>query len=651
MKISFNNPAWVRIRATLKSAPSLVVIAVLILYPLTALFIQIIFPSLFDYHTSWRPSFLPLFQVFEDQGNVAALLNSLVIGLGSALIATIIGTVTAFGSQRAPRTMRLLLDLAVWLIFFAPSYVIAQGWLILMQSDGILAQLFNLPPGWSNWFFTPAGLIAAMSLRYFPFVHLAMTQAIANVGDELSVSARMLGAGKTRIFWRITLPLLAPALMAGASIAFAEGFGDFGFAAAITPQMQIPLLSYQIYSALNEAPVNYSAAAGLSLLLVAVTAVVLVLQFRFLKTRNYATLSTHTRRAAHAPQKLTPISAIAFVIALLAIALPLGATICASLWRHWANGVAASNWSVYHYAQALQNGSQGLQALSASLAYAAIAAGATMLLGLVMALQAMFGKSLVSRAVNVLTIATIAVPGLVLAAGFVFAWNADWLIPIHLVLYGTAICLDMAYIAGSLPYAIRLQIGALSQVSANLFTAAKVLGAKNARVIRVIILPLVDATVVSTFFLTFTGVLFELPASSLLYPAGSPPLPVLIASKFNAFEWSQGSALTVIGMAIVLSIYGLGRYFVARLLLRRDYAAAVATQAAGPSAVSHSVQPAQRAVGRAAQPAQTTAGNTVQPAQSVVSHAAQPGQRAVSHSAQPAQLPLPDETRPARGME
>ena len=589
MKISYNNSAWVRIRATLMSAPSLVVIAILILYPLAALFIQIVFPHLFDYHTSWRPSLQPFTQVFADPANLTALLNSLFIGLGAAFIATIIGTVTAFGSHRAPRTMRLLLDLTVWLIFFAPSYVIAQGWLILMQSGGILAQLFNLPPGWSNWFFTPEGLIVVMSLRYFPFVHLAMTQAIANVGDELSGSARMLGAGKHRIFWRITLPLLAPALMAGASIAFAEGFGDFGFAAAITPQMQIPLLSYQIYAALNEAPVNYSAAAGLSLLLVAVTAAVLALQFRFLKTRSYATLSTHTRRQTFASQRLTPISVVSFVIVLLAIGLPMIATISASLWRHWADGIAASNWSVDHYTQALQNGGQGLQALSASLAYAGIAAVATMLLGLIMALQVTFGKSLVSRAVNVLTIATIAIPGLVLAAGFVFAWNADWLIPIHLVLYGTVICLDMAYIAGSLPYAIRLQIGALTQVSANLFTAAKVLGAKNATVIRTIILPLVDATVVSTFFLTFTGVLFELPASSLLYPAGAPPLPVLIASKFNAFEWAQGSALTVIGMTIVLVIYGLGRYFATRLLRRRDIATS-APPAVVRKAVDHSGQ-------------------------------------------------------------
>jgi iron(III) transport system permease protein len=80
-----------------------------------------------------------------------------------------------------------------------------------------------------------------------------------------------------------------------------------------------------------------------------------------------------------------------------------------------------------------------------------------------------------------------------------------------------------------------------------------------------IVLPLVSATTVSTFFLTLTDTMFELPASSLLYPAGYPPFPVVVQGKFNAFQWGEGSALSVVGMVIVFGLYAVGRFIANRL--------------------------------------------------------------------------------------
>ncbi len=543
------------------AAPSLLVLVVLIVYPMGSLLIQIVFPHLFDLNMSFTPSIKPFLQVFTSKDNLMSVVNSFGIGLVAALFAMVLGTLTAFGRAKAPKFLRVVLDGAVWMVFFTPSYIIAEGWIVLMQDGGILAQLFHLQNGWSAWFFTRFGLVLTMGFRYFPFVHMAMEQAIVNVGQEFLNAGRMLGATRAQVFRKVVLPLLTPALLAGGSIAFAEGFGDFGFAAAISPQTHIPLISYQIYSALDQAPVNYSAAAGLSLILMLVVGGTLLLQMWWMGKKAYMTISTSSKVKHAEPTKRISITTIISIgITVFALVLPLGATFLESLSNSDSVGISAGNWSLQNYVQVMRLGSDGTQALTRSFTYALVAAVLTMGIGLFVAHQMAFRKSAATRVLNMVTMATIAIPGVVLAASFIFAWNAVWLIPIHLVLYGTSWCLGMAYVAGHLPYAIRLQLGSMSQLAPNLMTAARVLGAKNRTVLLRVVFPLVRATTISTFFLTFTDTIFELPASSLLYPAGQPPFPVLIDSKFSAFEWGQGAALAIIGLGFVFVSYALGQY-------------------------------------------------------------------------------------------
>jgi iron(III) transport system permease protein len=561
-----------------ESGPSLLLMAILIVYPLFSLLLQIVFPDVFNYHMSWAFSLAPIRQVFDNPLNVESITNSLWIGAVAAIVSVVVGTVTAFGAMRASGVVKKVIDAGVWIIFFAPSYVIASGWVVLLGPGGIAQQGLGLPADAFNWFFTPIGLFLVMGLRYFPFAHFAMTQAIQNIGPEYVNAARMLGARRFTVLRRVWLQLLMPAMLAGASIAFADGFGDFGLAAVITPQMQIPMISYQIYSALYETPVAFSSAAVLSLLVVIVTAGALILQFWWLNKRRYNTLTSSSwLDIAPERRRIGGFTWSALVIVLLGLVLPFGATVVESFWKTQTAGLSWSNWTFSAYTAAFGVGGAGLAALGRSLSYALVAAVAVAVIGLFVAQQMTFAKTATSKVLNILTMSTIAIPGVVLAAGFVFAWNARWLIPLNLVLYGTPICLAMAYVAGHLPYAIRLQLSSLAQVSPNLLTAGQILGAKRHVIVRKIVIPLVRETVISTFLITLTGVIFELPAASLLYPPGQPPFSVLIQSQFNSFEWAQGSALAIVGMVIVIGFYAGGT-----ALLRRGLRAG-GLRSAGPA--------------------------------------------------------------------
>jgi iron(III) transport system permease protein len=100
-------------------------------------------------------------------------------------------------------------------------------------------------------------------------------------------------------------------------------------------------------------------------------------------------------------------------------------------------------------------------------------------------------------------------------------------------------------------YCPRLGIGALEQVGQNMLDAARVQGARLFQLLAHIVAPLLRANLISVWLLVFTGTMFELAASELLYPPGQPTLPVQIVGYFNNFRHGPGMALAMLDVALV----------------------------------------------------------------------------------------------------
>ena len=571
---SFNKKLASTIGEKLDSVLGIFAMTVLVVYSLGALLIQSVFPHIFDKNSSIIPSITNLVNVFTDKTSFLSLYNSLTIGIIASIMAVVLGTFSSIALKNMTPKYAKVFNALIWITFFMPSYVIAEGWILLMQDGGIFSQIFGLHTGWSSLFFTRYGIALIMGLRFFTYVYFTMHQALENIGEELLKAGKIGGASKYQRFFKLTLPLLTPAILAGASIAFAEGFGDFGIAAAITPNSHIPLLTYQIYSSLNQDPVDYSVAASLSVIEVLVTAGVIALQFMLMRKKSYITSPSPRRSQESVEAKNQGKSHWIFLIGMsliiaLSLFLPLVSNLCSSFWKVWGNGISISNWTLTNYKDIISINSDGYSSLLRSITYSIIVTIVAVPFALMVSYQLIFKKSIASKFINILNMSTLAIPGVVLAAGFVFAWNGVWLVPMHLVLYGTPICLAMAYLAGALPYSIRLQSGALSTLPQNLIKAAKTFGANNTKIIFKIIVPLVSTTTISTFFMSFSSIMFELPAASLLYPPGEPPFAVVIQSKFNNSLWSQGSALTMIGILVVLIVFIITRSIIWIITVKR----------------------------------------------------------------------------------
>lgn len=478
------------------------------------------------------------------------------------MLAAIMGTFFAVAVHRKWVYGGKLVSLFIWIIFFTPSYLVAEGWVLTLQDKGVVCELFHLPDGTFKWFFTPVGLICAMAFRMFPVVYLSVRSGLERLGADFEEAARTQGASVFRVWMKIIIPLLFPAILAGATLVFAESVSDFGFAAAMVPQAHIPMLTYSIYTALNQMPVNYSQVGALSFVLIAVIALSLWVQKWILGRGSYSVIQNQIRpyRVERAPSAIW--TAVTFLLLLLVYVLPISGEVMTSILKNSSDGFIASNWTLDHYQSIIQSGSDSYSAIIRSLGLASLTALTVTILGIGLAFVILQKSGMETKILYGLTMSTLAIPGIVLAAGFVFAYNAPYLIPFHLNFYGTLFCLYLAYVAGSLPNSIRLQMAAITQVSPSLLQAGRIHGAGLFRVFRKILFPLISSTTISTLFLIFSHIMFELPSSELLYPPAESVLPVVITKSYTEFKIEDGAALTVFSIGIVLACYGLGQLII-----------------------------------------------------------------------------------------
>lgn len=191
-----------------------------------------------------------------------ATLASLVLGIPLALVLA--------RSQDWPAVPRRLLRALVTVPLVLPPVVGGAALLLLLGRRGLLGQWlpFTLP-------FTPAAVVIAQVFVAMPFLVLAVEGALTSSDRRFELAAATLGASRLTVFRRVTLPLVAPGITAGAVLCFTRALGEFG--ATITFAGNLPGVTQTIpiatYLQLQH---DVPSAIVLSLVLMAVSIGVLV---------------------------------------------------------------------------------------------------------------------------------------------------------------------------------------------------------------------------------------------------------------------------------------------------------------------------------------------------------------------------------------
>jgi spermidine/putrescine transport system permease protein len=154
------------------------------------------------------------------------LLNSFIVGISTACIATIIGTMAALGLSRTPKWFRLPFDALTYVSVIIPELVIALATLVFFAStigrDGVITSATGVEIG-----FGYHTIVAALSLFNISLVLLLVRARLSGM-DRTHVEASYdLYGTPWRTFWQITFPQLLPAIVAGFLLSFTFAFDDY----------------------------------------------------------------------------------------------------------------------------------------------------------------------------------------------------------------------------------------------------------------------------------------------------------------------------------------------------------------------------------------------------------------------------------------
>src|SRR3954454_25277570 len=205
-------------------------------------------------------------EALSDQTITERLRNSLVIAVGNALVACVLGTAVALALSRAPPLVRQPVDAVVYMTLVTPEIVFGISALIFFVQAGI-----------------PLGLktiLAAHAVFNISVVALIVRARFVGMGRDLEEASYDLGVGPVKTFAHVTLPRLAPAIFAGGLLAFTFSFDDFvtSFFVSGAGTTTLPL---RIFSSLRfgvSPLVNATAVMILGMTLVAVGVAYVVLQ-------------------------------------------------------------------------------------------------------------------------------------------------------------------------------------------------------------------------------------------------------------------------------------------------------------------------------------------------------------------------------------
>ncbi len=218
------------------------------------------------------------------------LKNSLFVSTLATIFALLLGIPFAFFLSRYRVPGKGLLKTLGTLPLILPTFIGAEAWLLLLGRNGLFARVFQQVgievPSIYGW----KGIVLVFTLQFFPFIFLMVSAAINAIDRSLEEAATNLGAGRLRVFFTVTLPLITPAILSGALVVFYLCIENFGVPTLIGEDFRV--LSVQAYNEfISEMGGNPSMAGTLSMILLAITLALTVLQKYWVGRKNYAMTS------------------------------------------------------------------------------------------------------------------------------------------------------------------------------------------------------------------------------------------------------------------------------------------------------------------------------------------------------------------------
>jgi len=497
------------------------------------------------------------------------LVNSFIFAGFSALLATALATILAWISIRTNAPGRKIFELTAIVPNIFPPVMLAVSWTILLSPrtgliNRLVMEVFGLSAApldiYSMW-----GMIFVEALITTPLAFLMVSASLYSMDPSLEESARVAGSSNMQIAWRITLPIVRPALLASAMLNFVRAIESFDTPAIIALPARIEVFTTKIYrEAIGAFPPNQNLAAtyGVSLLMITMLFVYFYRRMT-LHSERYVTVTGRGYRPMIIDLGAWRYfaSALAGLILILIVVLPFLVLIYVSF-VSYVHVPGPKTWGLLTFENYLSNltDSRTYEALKNSLFLAVCGATLCMLLAALTAWVTTKTKGMGGAVIEGLSFIPWAFPGTALAIGLLWTY-----VYVPLPIYGTLWILLIGYITRFLPYGLRTMTATIVQVHDDMQQASMVCGAGFLTTFWRILLPLLRPGFVAGWIILATIYLREFSTSVFLYSPGAEPIGPLLYHFYV-----DGNLGPMCSLALIVSVICMSMIVIARRLGRVD---------------------------------------------------------------------------------
>ena len=480
------------------------------------------------------------------------MLNTTIFVLGSSTLSTVLAIFLAYLNTRTDIPFKFLFKIISIIPMMIPHLLFAVSWALLLNpSNGLLnlglMEVFGLDNAPLN-IYSMWGMILIEGLLDLPIAYLIIAPAMASFDVALEESSRVCGASNWRTLFRITLPVLRPAILAAFILGVVRSLASFAVPSVIGMPGRVQVLATHLYEMIATGfATDYgkAAAVGMSVLAASVT---LIVVYRALtaESEKYVTISSRGFRPTviELGKARMPLFGLVGILSLALIVLPVVVLLYTSLvpYSMVPSARAFSMMSLKHWHDVLSD-PISLLALKNSLFLAVVGATLGVILSVFVAYVIVKVKTRASGILDSLSYLSFSFPGIVIGIGFMWFF-------VQTPLYATIWALLLGYIATYLPYGIRPMSSAFIQIHAHLEESSLVCGASPLTTMRRIIVPLLIPGIVSGWILMASMFVRELTLSVVLSRPGTEVLAVQILRFSEDGLWGRLSALGIVMILI-----------------------------------------------------------------------------------------------------
>lgn len=461
-----------------------------------------------------------------DFRQIGLLLNSISLAAGAAFTAILLGATAAFFIERFEFPGKKFARLLLLVPILIPPYIHALSWRFLLVNLKI--------PSYQDFLFTVPAAILILSFAFYPIAFFLISNALKNLDASLE-EASLLFSSRLKTTFKITLPLLAPAVFSAFLFIFLLGLTEFG----VPSFLHINTFVFEIFAQFS-AFFNYGRAFTLSLPLLLITLAVVFAWFLLIKDKPFVILSSSSRPLLPIQVSLpVKISSLAFLIILitLSVFLPLFSLF-------WQAGSFKSFGFALKTSWLIILKTLWLSGLAATLLTALI-----FLISAYFWLKPALSKSPRFRsAVKMVCLSLLAIPSVSLGIILVKIFNRPFLETIYTSFW----IIVVGFLIRFFPYSAEILNVFWAQIDAKLLEVAKLTGAPFWQVLRRILIPLLLPGLLVAWITTFILSLGELGITLLVYPSGYQTLPIRIFTLLHYGAPELVAALSIMLITIIL---------------------------------------------------------------------------------------------------